>query len=142
MLKNEISAKRFRALLTAWMLWASVIASAASTIDARVTVEADKPGPRIDPNIYGVAHATSAQLADLNAPLNRNGGNNTSRYNWQINADNRGQDWYFQSIPAPRATAGQRGDDFVLGSRAGGAEPMMTIPISEPTRLRWSTTPP
>src|SRR5262249_57180381 len=52
----------------------------------------------ISPYVYGVAHASTAQLADLNAPLNRNGGNNTSRYNWQLNADNRGSDWYFESI--------------------------------------------
>ncbi len=44
---------RFCALLTASMLWSSVPAVAASTIDTRITVEADKPGPRIDPNIYG-----------------------------------------------------------------------------------------
>jgi hypothetical protein len=48
----------------------------------------------INPNIYGVAHASAADLTDLNTPLNRNGGNNTSRYNWQLNADNRGNDWF------------------------------------------------
>ena len=45
----------------------------------------------INPRIYGVAYATHAQLNDLNGPLNRYGGNNTTRYNWQLNADNRGQ---------------------------------------------------
>ena len=52
-LNNERAAKRLRALLTASMLWVALSASAANTIDARVTVEADKPGARIDPNIYG-----------------------------------------------------------------------------------------
>jgi PKD repeat protein len=93
-----------------------------------VTIDVDETRRPIDPNIYGVAHATSAQLADLNAPLNRNGGNNTSRYNWQINADNRGQDWYFQSIPEPSGTAGKRGDDFVSDARGAGAEAALTIP--------------
>ncbi len=69
------------------------------------------------------------QLADLNVPVNRYGGNNTSRYNWQLNADNRGQDWYFESIGDSSSTAGQRGDDFVTSTRAGHAEPMITIPI-------------
>ena len=87
-----------------------------------VTIDVDETRRPIDPNIYGVAHATSAQLADLNAPLNRNGGNNTSRYNWQINADNRGQDWYFQSIPEPSAIAGKRGDDFVSDAKGAGAD--------------------
>src|SRR5215471_9390692 len=77
----------------------------------------------ISPSIYGVAYATTAQLQELNAPLHRYGGNNTSRYNWQQNADNRGQDWYFESIAESSATPGQRGDDFIINSRAGNAEP-------------------
>lgn len=82
----------------------------------------------INPLVYGVAHATTAQLAELNAPLNRSGGNNTSRYNWQQNADNRGNDWYFQSIPFAN-TAGEVGDTFIQSSRAANAEPMLTVPI-------------
>src|SRR5688500_4433048 len=62
----------------------------------------------INPNIYGTNYATTAQLKELNAPLNRMGGNNTSRYNWLQNADNRGNDWYFQSIADNSATAGER----------------------------------
>ena len=56
--------------------------------NAAVTITVDPMANRhpIDPNVYGVAHATTAQLNDLNTPLNRNGGNNTSRYNWQVNA--------------------------------------------------------
>jgi hypothetical protein len=83
----------------------------------------------ISPNVYGVAHADAAALADLNVPLNRSGGNNTSRYNWQQNADNRGQDWYFESIPAASAVAGEVGDTFVQTSKGAGAEPMLTIPM-------------
>jgi len=82
----------------------------------------------INPNIYGVAHAGSAVLSDLNTPLNRNGGNNTSRYNWQLNADNRGNDWYYQSIGEPSSTVGERGDSFISGSKASGAQAMLTIP--------------
>ena len=110
---------------------------AAATIlhaqNAAVTVSVDVNASRraINPAIYGVAYATTTQLQDLNAPLHRYGGNNTSRYNWQLNADNRGQDWYFESIGESSATAGQRGDDFVVNSRAGNAEPMITVPIIE-----------
>ena len=59
-----------------------------------ISVDANANRRPIDPNIYGVAHASTAELNDLNSPLNRNGGNNTTRYNWQLNADNRGNDWY------------------------------------------------
>ncbi len=69
-----------------------------SAQNAAVTIAVDANASRraINPNIYGVAHATTAQLNDLNSPLNRNGGNNTTRYNWQLNADNRGQRLVFR----------------------------------------------
>ena len=72
-----------------------------------------------------MAHATTTQLNDLNCPLNRNGGNNTTRYNWQLNADNRGSDWYFESIGDTSATAGERGDTFITSSRAANAKAML-----------------
>ena len=95
-----------------------------------VTINVDVNANRrpINPDIYGVAHATTAQLNDLNSPLNRNGGNNTTRYNWQANADNRGNDWYFQSIGDGSATAGERGDTFFTLSRSANAKAMLTIP--------------
>jgi len=96
-----------------------------------ITVRIDAAANRrpISPNIYGVAHASTAQLNDLNTPLNRNGGNNTSRYNWQLNADNRANDWYFESIADPSAVAGERGDTFIANSKAANAQAMLTIPM-------------
>lgn len=96
-----------------------------------VTVEIDFHAGRrpIDPRIYGVAGASTRALRDLNVPLNRYGGNNASRYNWHQNADNRGADWYFESIPERSATAGERGDSFFQRTRAAGAEPMLTVPL-------------
>jgi hypothetical protein len=107
---------------------------AAATCPAQnpaVTVQVDATANRraINPNIYGVAYATQAQLADLNAPVHRMGGNNTTRYNWQVNGDNRGNDWYFESIADSSALAGERGDSFITLSKAGGAQPMITIPV-------------
>lgn len=96
---------------------------------ATVTVDAAQNRRAINPAIYGVAYATTAQLDELNAPVHRSGGNNTSRYNWQINADNRGFDWYFESIPEASATAGERGNTFIANSRAANSEPMITIPM-------------
>ena len=98
-----------------------------------VTISVDPTANRhpIDPNIYGVAHATTAQLSDLNTPLNRNGGNNTTRYNWQLNADNRGNDWYYESIADSSATAGERGDTFIANSTAANAKAMLTVPTIE-----------
>jgi hypothetical protein len=96
---------------------------------AVVTVDVAASRHAINPNIYGVAHATTAELTDLNSPLNRHGGNNTSRYNWQINADNRGNDWFYESIGESSAVAGERGDTFIAGARAANAQAMLTIPL-------------
>ena len=71
----------------------------------------------------------TATLSDLNILLNRNGGNNTSRYNWKLNADNRANDWFFESIADASAVAGERGDTFIASSKAAGAQAMLTIPM-------------
>jgi len=39
-----------------------------------ITIDAAANRHQINPNIYGVAFATTADLADLNSPLNRSGG--------------------------------------------------------------------
>ena len=116
---------------------ASFLALSLATISTKaqnpITINVDVAANRrpINPNIYGVAHATTAQLNDLNTPLNRNGGNNTTRYNWQLNADNRGNDWYYESIADSSATAGERGDTFFANSRTANAQAMLTIPTIE-----------
>src|SRR5262245_4645639 len=94
-----------------------------------INVDAAANRHAIDPNVYGVAHASTTQLNDLNSPLNRNGGNNTTRYNWQLNADNRGNDWYYESIGDSSAVAGERGDTFITNARAAQAQAMLTIPM-------------
>jgi len=83
----------------------------------------------ISPLIYGLAFADSNQLADLNVPLNRSGGNSETRYNWQLNAHNHAADWYFESIADSPATPAAATDDFVANSKAAAAAPMLTIPM-------------
>jgi len=101
--------------------------SSAQNPPVAVAVDASADRHPISPLVYGVAYGDATTLSGLNAPVNRLGGNNTSRYNWQVNADNRGSDWYFESIPFAD-TPGEVGDTFVSASRAGGAAPMLTIP--------------
>src|SRR3984893_18572803 len=93
-----------------------------------INIDAAVGRHNINPNIYGVAFATQAQLADLNCPLNRSGGNATSQYNWQLNADNRGNDWFFESLDDGSSIAGKANDDFIADTKAGGAQAMLTIP--------------
>src|SRR5205085_9933766 len=67
----------------------------------------------INPLIYGTAFATTAQLADLNSPYNRSGGNAETTYNWQANATNHASDWYFESLPENGTAASAAADQFV-----------------------------
>ena len=113
------------------VLFVHAVPASAQNPPVTIAVDANANRRPIDPNIYGVAHASTAELNDLNSPLNRNGGNNTTRYNWQLNADNRGNDWYYQSIADGSATAGERGDTFFANARAANAQAMLTIPTIE-----------
>ncbi|HXU77752.1 MAG TPA: glycoside hydrolase family 44 protein [Methylomirabilota bacterium] len=100
-----------------------------SNAPTSIVIDAQLNRHPINPLVYGVAFATSNQLADLNSPLNRSGGNSETRYNWQLNAHNHAADWYFESLADSPATPGASGDDFVANSRNGGAQPMITIPM-------------
>src|SRR6266487_4020611 len=105
------------------------LAAQAQNPTANITVDVNANRRAINPNIYGLAYASTTQLQDLNVPLNRYGGNNTTRYNWQINGDNRGQDWYFESIGDTSTVAGERGNTFFSMSKGAGAQAMLTIPM-------------
>lgn len=113
-------------LRPASLLLVVLAASAAETI----AVDANLDRHPINPLIYGVAFATTAQLQALNAPSNRWGGNTTSRYNWRQNADNKGSDWYFESIDSGNG-GGQSAaaDAFIDATRSAGAQPLLTVPI-------------
>ena len=94
-------------------------------IDATANVHA------ISPLVYGVCAFgnVAATLAALNAPINRHGGNATSQYNWQQNASNRAQDWYFESLDEGSPNAGQSVIDLVTANRQSNAQSMVTIPM-------------
>jgi hypothetical protein len=93
-------------------------------------VDASADRHAINPLIYGVSYGTDATaLADLGATLNRNGATPASTYNWQLNADNRAGDFFFESIALDSAVPGELGDTFIQVSKNGGALPMLTIPM-------------
>lgn len=121
--------KAFVFLVSLLLVVLAPLALHAQNSPATITVDRLLNRHRINPLIYGTAFADPAALADLNCPLNRSGGNHTSRYNWQLNADNRGSDWYFESVPYSSATAGAEADSFIAQSKSGGAQAMLTIPL-------------
>jgi hypothetical protein len=94
-----------------------------------VTIDAAADHRPISPLIYGVNFATAAQLVDLNAPLNRAGGDSASLYNWKLNARNAGKDWYFESLACGTDIFDQFSDGFVTLTKMAGAQPMVTVPM-------------
>ena len=96
---------------------------------------------------YGVNFASDEQLADVGYPLNRWGGNRTTRYNWLLDVDNSAFDWFYQNYTGAGdpdqlpATSGA--DQFVIGTRAADAQAILTVPTlgrtSGPDRQRrWA----
>jgi hypothetical protein len=108
---------------------------AALAQNVSVSVDAGADRKPIDDRIYGLNFATTAQLLDLNVTLNRSGGNAETRYNWQLNAGNRGMDWFFESLDEGGATVAAASDAFINSTKTGGAEPMVTIPT-----IGWTAT--
>jgi hypothetical protein len=91
---------------------------------ATVAVDVARDRHRIKPEIYGVAFATASQLREMNIPLNRWGGNATTRYNWQIKATNHASDYFFESIASDDDP-----DLFIGDARISHADVMITIPM-------------
>lgn len=89
-------------------------------IDAALNVHA------IDPNIYGAAFATAAQIADLHLSINRNGGNASDTYSFPQDATNHANDWYFESIAAGNGN-GEGIDSYITDTKSGGAQPSITL---------------
>ena len=119
----------FHALFGCVLLAIPINAATLTNPAVSITVDAALNRHPISPLIYGLASATSNQLAGLNAPLNRSGGNAETRYNWQLNAHNRAADFYFESIADASSAAGAAGDSFVGVSKSAGAEPLLTVPL-------------
>src|SRR5579863_534707 len=95
-----------------------------------VNVDANANKRAINPNIYGIAYGDAHDMTTLNAPVNRWGGNSTTRYNWQIDAHSAASDWYFETYSDGGGTASGSADAYVSTTRsASGAEPLFTIPM-------------
>jgi hypothetical protein len=93
-----------------------------------LTIDASRGRHKISPLIYGVNFAS--QVSGLGkafrVPVDRWGGNSTSRYNYTDNTYNTGSDWYFENIVAT--------GDGTLGSlirtdRKRHSSSLVTVPM-------------
>jgi len=81
--------------------------------------------------IYGIGYYNNESVAFVNSPtFIRFGGNNTTPYNWEINASNAGKDWYHNSYyyGSGREPAAIY-NTVVDGALKSNKTPMLTIPM-------------
>ncbi len=79
----------------------------------------------ISADIYGMNWADAALAAELHLPVNRWGGNATTRYNWQNENANRASDWFFENYP----NSNGKSTDFINTNRNTGTNTILTLPM-------------
>src|SRR5581483_11586921 len=91
---------RRRALALGAAAWSLAATIAVPMRAATVTVAVDAGAARhpISPYVYGVNFADPTRMSVVPYPLNRWGGNSTTRYNWKTDMHNTGSDWYFLNL--------------------------------------------
>ncbi len=99
-----------------------------------LSVDAATINHAISPYIYGLNFAEEALAADIDLPVNRWGGNATTRYNWQLDISNRASDWYFQNIPNDgieegALPSGSSSDQFVAQNVRTHTDTLLTVPL-------------
>jgi Glycoside hydrolase family 44 len=101
-----------------------------------LTVSLDPNGARraINPLIYGVSHFDEPGDSQIAYPGRRWGGNATTRYNWEIDIQNRASDYFFINYPNNVANPallpnGSEADRWIDSTKSHGGEPVLTIPI-------------
>lgn len=103
-----------------------------ATTSPTLSVDVTADRHPISPDIYGVNNydLDAALVKELHVPVNRWGGNATTRYNWQVDSSNSGSDWFFtggsgNANPVPGASS----DAFVTNNRANKSKSILTVPM-------------
>jgi hypothetical protein len=87
----------------------------------------------INADIYGMHLLDETLATELRLPLRRWGGNRSTRYNWQNDTTNTGNDWYFENIPNDNTDLaalpdGSASDRFVEQNRRTATRSLITVP--------------
>eukprot|EP01121_Diplochlamys_sp_Union-15-3_P005268 TRINITY_DN15597_c0_g1_i1.p1 TRINITY_DN15597_c0_g1~~TRINITY_DN15597_c0_g1_i1.p1 ORF type:complete len:652 (-),score=145.36 TRINITY_DN15597_c0_g1_i1:70-2025(-) len=103
-----------------------------------LTVDATASKVPINDEIYGATifwdSSTQSQYAawakEVRLPINRIGGDATTRYNWQVDSSNAGADWFFMggngnSNPTPGGSM----DNYITLNNQVGSKTVITIPM-------------
>jgi hypothetical protein len=97
---------------------------------AYAAVEPNRIVRPISDGIFGVCGLPQSQLEEFGIPIVRWGGNPSSRYNWKLNVDAAGNDWYFKNrgklINEPTDSGYLK---FARDNQRIGATSYLTIPM-------------
>ncbi len=101
----------------------------------QVTVNPNAPRRTMSKDIFGVnfeemPHQNTTQMK---FPVVRWGGNQMSRYNWELDVTNRAGDWYFLNLPngtvdPSQLPNGSLSDRFLTKQQQDGSKVLMQIP--------------
>jgi len=136
-------------LLLAAVLAAALTAAGQTQPGPALTVDASAARHAISPDIYGMnwywgqedrtAGDYDVKAATVDAELRpgvrRWGGNNTSRYHWQLDVSNIDADWFFEVLPdnthydASKLPEGSSFNVFLERTRVTGGKVLGTIPV-------------
>lgn len=97
-----------------------------------ITVDTTTVVRQISEEVYGLNFADDDLAADIDLPINRWGGNSTSRYDFKLDATNLASDFFFENSPSENSNvgnlpAGSAADRFVQDNQAVGANTIMTV---------------
>ncbi|MEZ4714201.1 MAG: glycoside hydrolase family 44 protein [Caldilineaceae bacterium] len=99
-----------------------------------LSVDVDAERHLISEDIYGINYASEEVAGNLALPVDRRGGNATTRYNWQFDTANRASDWFFENIPSehPNPSAlpeGSEVNNAIDQNRRTNTKTMLTMPL-------------
>ncbi len=88
----------------------------------------------ISRHAYGMNYADEPIASLMRIPLNRRGGNSTTRYNWRNATRNAAADWFFENLPEDATDPttlpdGSATDLFVDANRRTRTDSLLTIPL-------------
>jgi hypothetical protein len=126
-----MTARKARALALAVAILSLIANSPLKAQDAGPALSIDAAADRhpIDPAIYGMAYPDAALAKEIQLPMNRWGGDATTRYNWKINQTNAGFDWFFMAGGNSSVVPSDGPDKLVTFAHSCDGKVLLTVPI-------------
>jgi len=96
-----------------------------------LSIDAGADRHPIDPNIYGMAFPDQALAKEISLPLTRLGGDGVTRYNWQLDSSNAGDDFYFMAgLHDANPVVPSAGPDKVItDAKSHNGRALITVPF-------------